>query len=370
MQRRVLHITSGLELGGAEQILVNCAAAGRDREFEPLVIALKSDGPTRELLVEKHIRVVELGLSVSRPSPLAITQTIGIMRSFRPHIIKSWMYHANIFATGVVALTPGVNRDQLFCGIYNSALDLKLYGRQLRAAIEAGRLFSHYPACIVYNSVQALADHERMGFKHRSAAVVNNGIDLKRFVANAEKRSATRSRLGISPEASVAIIVARYDPQKDWESVLAGVAQVEGLTTIAVGPTTKFLPEQPGLVRLGAEMAMENIYPAADVFLLPSAFGEGTSVAMCEAMACEVPPIVTDVGDNARFAIDCGKVVAQRSPNDIASALRDLLSDASQLKKLGQKARSIAEQKFGPQASFQSLFDRWEQTADSLNNYH
>ncbi|UWR09520.1 glycosyltransferase (plasmid) [Ruegeria sp. B32] len=33
------------------------------------------------------------------------------------------------------------------------------------------------------------------------------------------------------------------------------------------------------------------------MFLLPSAWGEAFPLAVCEAMACGVPSVVTDVGD-------------------------------------------------------------------------
>lgn len=363
MRTRVLHISTGLELGGAERILLNCAVEGRNQGFDSRIVALKSGGPTRHALEGQNFGVVELGASAALPDPLAMRRLLAEIAVFRPHIVKSWMHHGNIFSLLAASLSRHVTRQQLVWGIYNSNLDLAQYSWRMKAVVKAGAWASAFPGAIVYNSRKAMTDHRDSGYRARREILINNGVDTSEFKPDPLARVTARARLGISEDARVAMIVARVDPQKDWATVLKGVSMVQGLTTLAVGPTTSALAPQPGLLTHGAHASMRELYPAADIFILPSAFGEGTSVAMSEAMACGVPVIVTDVGDNALYAARGGFVIPSGDPAALAGALRGALADRDGLARLGAEARRTAVEHFGPATSFEPLFEYWRSMA-------
>jgi glycosyltransferase involved in cell wall biosynthesis len=360
---RVLHVCTGLELGGAERIMLNCAVEGRSQGYLPKIAALKSGGEMRPAFEEQDITVNELGASAALPDPFAFRRLLAEIAVFRPHIVQGWLYHGNLFALAAAKLSRHVTADQLLWGIYNSSLDLEQYPWRMSAVFKANVALSHAPRAIVYNSVKARTDHQNSGFKDRASVIVNNGVDTALFKPDPHARRVARARLGLADDARVAIIVARVDPQKDWATVLRGISLVEGLVTVAVGPTTAKLDPQPGLITIGAHMTMHDLYPAADIFILPSAFGEGTSVAMCEAMSCGLPVIVTDVGDNATYARDAGWVIPSGDPQALANALRTLFSSDSEHARLSANARRAAQTSFGPAASFKSLFDCWESMA-------
>jgi glycosyltransferase involved in cell wall biosynthesis len=364
---RVLHVCTGLELGGAERIMLNCALEGRKRGYISKVAALKSGGEMRSALEGEGIPVIELGANPSFPDPLAFRRLLAEIAAFRPHLVQGWLYHGNLFALAAAKLSRHVTADQLLWGIYNSALDLKQYPWRMSAVFSANVALSRQPRTIVYNSVKARIDHQNAGFKDRASVVINNGVDTKLFKPDPSARIAARAKLGFGVDAKVAIIVARVDPQKDWTTVLRGVSMVEGLETVAVGPTTSKLTPQAGLTRLGAHMTMHDLYPAADVFILPSAFGEGTSVAMCEAMSCGLPVIVTDVGDNAVYAKESGYVIPSGDPEALAEALRNLFASDREQARLGASARKVAERYFAPAASFKPLFDCWDSIVTGQN---
>jgi glycosyltransferase involved in cell wall biosynthesis len=360
---RVLHVCTGLELGGAERIMLNCAVESRNLGYLPKIAALKSGGEMRDAFVGQSIAVSELAASPSIPDLFAFRRLLAEIASFRPHIVQGWLYHGNLFALAAAKLSRHVTTDQLLWGIYNSSLDLKQYPWRMSAVFKANVALSHTPHAIVYNSTKARTDHQGSGFKDRASVIVNNGVDTALFKPDPHARQAARARLGLAGDAKVAIIVARVDPQKDWATVLRGISQVDGLVTVAVGPTTAKLDPQPGLITIGAHMTMHDLYPAADVFILPSAFGEGTSVAMCEAMSCGLPVIVTDVGDNAIYARDTGYVIPSGDPEALANALRTLFTSKSEYARLSANAARVAQASFGPAASFKSLFDCWESMA-------
>jgi glycosyltransferase involved in cell wall biosynthesis len=91
---------------------------------------------------------------------------------------------------------------------------------------------------------------------------------------------------------------------------------------VGIGLGTDQLPAQPGFLGLGWRDDVARIYSAADIFLLTSAFGEGTSLALVEAMACSLPSVVTDVGGNGTIVGDAGLVVP---PGDVTAAQRAVM---------------------------------------------
>ncbi len=83
----------------------------------------------------------------------------------------------------------------------------------------------------------------------------------------------------------------------------------------------------------------------ADIFVLPSHW-EGQPIAILEAMASGLPVLVTAVGANpdvVRDGID-GFVVPPHAPDELASALRRLLTDPALRRQLGASARERARE--------------------------
>jgi glycosyltransferase involved in cell wall biosynthesis len=105
---------------------------------------------------------------------------------------------------------------------------------------------------------------------------------------------------------------------------------------------------------------MSQLYPAADVFLLASAFGEGTSVAMSEAMACGLPVVVTDVGDNGLIGRKAGFAVANGDPAAFAAAIHQLRDNPALRCRLGTAARTIALDHFSAEQALLPIVQLYE----------
>lgn len=87
-------------------------------------------------------------------------------------------------------------------------------------------------------------------------------------------------------------------------------------------------------------------YMEADVFCLPSLF-EGTPNVICEAMACQLPILCSDVCDNSRFVIKGvnGLLFIPTNVDDISETIIKFiqLSDVEKYK-MGKESRRRAEQ--------------------------
>jgi glycosyltransferase involved in cell wall biosynthesis len=93
----------------------------------------------------------------------------------------------------------------------------------------------------------------------------------------------------------------------------AGVAQLHTLAQeLGIGER---------VIWAGVQSNMAALYSALDIVVSSSGFGEGFSNSIAEAMACERPCVVTDVGDSARIVGDAGFVVRAGDEAALAEAV-------------------------------------------------
>ena len=100
---------------------------------------------------------------------------------------------------------------------------------------------------------------------------------------------------------------------------------------------------------------MPQAYAEADVFCLPS-WWEAMPLSVLEAMAAGLPVVATDVGDVSRLVTPlCGRVVPTKSPHLLAEALRPLLEDVDQRRRMGDAARERARSAFSSSATARAI---------------
>ena len=80
------------------------------------------------------------------------------------------------------------------------------------------------------------------------------------------------------------------------------------------------------MILLGRRSDIPALLSAADLYI-SSSLGESFSNAIGEAMACELPCIVTDVGDSKIMVGDTGMVVQAKDYVNISKALLSYLED-------------------------------------------
>jgi len=100
------------------------------------------------------------------------------------------------------------------------------------------------------------------------------------------------------------------------------------------------------MIWAGGRQDMPAVHCALDVECSTSAFGEGFSNAIGEAMACGVPCVVTDVGDSARIVMDLGEVVQPRNAVALAQAIEKMLARAVREAGLPERVRERIEGEF------------------------
>jgi len=357
---KILHVITGLSTGGAEMMLFKLLSRLVRENVGNEVISLTGSGPVGERIAGLGVKVHALGMGRALPSPLKFFSLARMIRESQPDIVHAWMYHANLLA-GVAA--KFARSPPVIWGIRQSNLDPRLSKRStiLTASLGA-RLSTRLPARILCCSAVARDVHEALGYAPEKMAVIPNGFDLERFRPDGEARIAVRRELGIEPDAPLIGLVARFDPQKDHRSFIRAAARLlesdRSAQFLLCGEGTNADNRELGeWIRaagiganchlLGLRDDMARINAALDIAVSSSAFGEGFSNAVAEAMACGVPCVVTDVGDSSLMVEDTGRVVAPKDSDALAGALAGLLEIGAESRaKLGRAARRRIEENY------------------------
>ncbi len=343
MRTVTMHVIGSLDGGGAERLLSNLMTQADDARAGAYVVCLHPAGVFRRSFLEAGVEVIDLGARRRWQAAGAIFRLARLIRERRPAVIQGWMYHANVLAWAA-RLLAGRRGTQLFWGIFCSDMDATQYAwRNVSFMRTLGRLLSKHVDGIIYNADEARAFHRVIGFREPRSLVIPNCIDTAAFCRDPQMRAPVRRELGISDDTVMVVMAARVDPMKNWDGVLAAVADIPGVVTVAMGRGTDRLPQQTGFIGLGWRDDVQRVFSAADVFLLASAFGEGSSLALSEAMSCGLPSVVTDVGGNGSAIGDAGIVVPRKQTALVRNALLQLAGDRSLRERLGRKARARVE---------------------------
>jgi glycosyltransferase involved in cell wall biosynthesis len=348
-----MYVTPTLYGGGAERLLTNIAlqpsVAGHT-----VVVSLMGGGVFRRPLEEAGVEVMDLGMTGNRDLLRGVFRLAALIRARRPAAVIGWMYHGNLMAF-LARLLAGV-RTRLFWGIF--CTDVRSSeSLMVRIVRWLNALLSPFVHGVIYNANEARDFHHRIGFHERRSIVIANCLDPGVFRHDPRKRQAVRAELGIADSEIIVAVVARVDAMKDWNTVLEAVRGLPGIVTLAAGTGTDQLPPQPGFIGLGWRDDIVSILSAADIFLMGSAFGEGASLALGEAMLCGLPCVVTDVGGNAALIGDGGIVVPARNGADVREAILQLARDGGRREALGRAAHSRAAAISAPDDVARQLYD-------------
>jgi len=369
----VLHLITGLGIGGAEAMLVKLVTRMDRAHFHNRVVSLLPPGPLAEPLAAAGISVDSLGMRRGLPSPGAFLKLRGLVRQDGLDLIQTWLYHADLLGTLAAASRRNL---ALAWNVRCSLMDMSDYNwlsRGVRALL-AG--LSTRPDAVVVNSRAGMAAHARLGYHPRRWELIPNGFDTEQFAPRPEARTRLRAELGLPPDALAIGLPARFDPMKDHASFLTAAVSVSrclpaarfvligrGLDSAnaALTPLLASAELAERVLLLGERDDMPNVLNALDVAVLSSAYGEGFPNALGEAMACGVPCVTTDVGDAASLVGDTGRTVPARSPGALAQAIVDLCEVNAECRAaLGRRARQRVADRYSLSAITRQYEDLYQ----------
>lgn len=341
MKTRVLLLITDLRLGGTPR-MVQALATGLDRErFDVEVASLMEGSSITDQLLEAGIPCQVLGMR-NKWDPRPLWRLLRYLRENRFDLIHAWLFHANNVAK-VLGKLAGVPR------ILTSERGVETNKSRGRVLLDR---WTHPLMDALVVNAEAIRDVQRTreGIPERKIRTIPNGLPLEAFPA----------ALMVGPPPPRILTVARFDPVKGHEDLLAAARLVlerrPDARFLWVGAGSELEPMRRRVREAGLEAAIDlpgetdDVLPhlhRSHLFVLPS-HQEGMPGSVLEAMAVRLPVIATRVGGLPEIVEDgiTGHLVPPRDPAALARVILEMLEDSPRCQAMGEAGRRRVERHF------------------------
>ncbi|MCQ4230891.1 glycosyltransferase [Pseudomonas stutzeri] len=343
---KILYVVTGLGVGGAEHVVVNLANRAHSEGQKVKIVYMTGAVEVRP--ESSEIELVSLGMSTYLSFFYALWRFIKVVNAFKPDVVHSHMYHANMLARSARVFTCIPN---LVCSAHSSNEGGKLRMWLYRVTNSLCDVFTNV-------SKAAAAEIELAGAASAGTIVpVLNGVDVKKF------------RRFSYPENDFFTIVAigRLEEAKDYPCLLHAIKiltlkfsrfKLKIVGDGSLRPSLSILASELGIADkiewLGVRKDIPEILNQSDLFVLSSAW-EGFGLVVAEAMACELPVVATDCGGVKEVIGDIDRLVNIKDPQALAEKLEIMIKlPAEERKKIGSENRGRIVSYYSLDAMYQS----------------
>lgn len=354
--RTVLHLTTTIDRGGAENYLVDVIRAQVRAGFVSIhCVFLKGRPYWQDELTQMGVKVTGLE-SRFYGDPRALWRLRRALKQLRPDFIHvhGAPAEAYLFAASRLARKPArwiVTRHEPRRRLFRYP-GFKLLDGLISK--EADRI-------IAVSQTVRVEDVGRWPELASKTSVIHHGIDA-RFAAGAQEAGrSVRKEFDIADDEVLIGTVARHTSEKSLDTLLhafaeagrtlAGCAKLR-LMLIGRGPLTdelKALANELGIAERTIWLLFRDDMPAImaafDVFVLASR-EEGFGIVLIEAMACARPVVACGIDAIPEIVIDeeTGLVIPPLDAGAMAAALARVAADAGFRARLGENGkRRVAE---------------------------
>lgn len=374
---KVLHIITGLTVGGAEMMLFKLLSTMDRSEYPSEVICLSTNDVMGDRIRELGVTVHTLDMKSGLPTPASMLRMKRLIKDYQPDVVQTWLYHADLLG-GVMAKMA--SNSKIVWNIRSGDLDFRNTTWHTYVSAKLCAWMSPWiPNTILSNSYEGQKTHAKAGYQDKKFRVIPNGFDTDVFKPNAKAKKALRKELGIEASSRIVGTVGRFHYQKDFKSFIKAAKMVCenhqdvhfcmcGLNVDKDNQTLMRWISEAGLQSrvhpLGRRGDIQQVIAAYDIFLSSSSCGEAFGNVIGEAMSCSVPCVVTDVGDSSIIVADTGRVTPPNQPEQLAAAVDNLLClSTEELAEEGERSRQRVIDEYSLQAVTTAYSDFYQQLA-------
>jgi glycosyltransferase involved in cell wall biosynthesis len=351
MKPRVLILSTTINQGGADNQILHLSRALLRDGYEIQLVSMLTAGPMGEEAGASGVPITSLDMRKGVPDPQAVVRLYRILRQQKPHILHSFMFHANLLA-------------RLTRLLYRVPIQIS----SIRNIYEGGgwretayRLTN--PLCDMATQVSKLGAERyiKEGIVPANKLVtIPNGVDTGLFRPDPDLRQQMRAEFQLG-DAFTWLAMGRFTEQKNFPNMIQAFARV-----VSEKPHSRLLLVgyghlQPELERLVVSLEIADrvrfvpfrrdvpaVMNAADAYVMSSDW-EGMPNVLLEASATGLPIVATNVAGNPEIVIDGknGFLVPIRDSEALAQAMLKVMNlSETERRQMGAASLAHAEANF------------------------
>jgi len=324
---RILHIITGLGVGGAERELFNLVSSKPHNDFKSYILSIGKCQKSHyyNLLNTQGFEIQSLNVEGLLSFLKSLLSLYRIVRKINPNLIQGWMYHGNI----VALISKYINKSPpiLLWNIRTALDDPRSLTNSTRFINFVLSKFSFIPDKIIFNSSRSIHHHSLIGYSNKNSTLIYNGFDSSKWMPSVQLKTKVRLELGLSPYTFCFVYVGRNHQQKNLPLLFSAFEKashlVDDIALICIGAQLDidYSPTvNTNVIFLGQRKDVERLIPAFDALCLTSLW-EGLPNVVGEAMLSGLPCLVSDVGDSKYIVGACGWVVPSNDEEGYLEAM-------------------------------------------------
>lgn len=357
--KRVLIVTTDTARGGTPLKLATLAREMQGRGWAVLFVSVMPGGAVLRELAKDRIDTLSLDVGSWRTAVRGLWRMRKAIREFRPSVIQSALWHADLIArvaasgTGIAVVNghESIDDDK---PVWRTWIDRATHRMAVR----------HYAISDAVK--QRVVSRDRI--RSDSIEIIHVGKDLEAW-SRRGRRLSERRLLSIPPDAAVVGWTGRFHRVKDLATLVSAVACLPDewwLVLVGDGPEYPAVVAHaercgltPRVVFLGESDDLHGVLETFDVYAMSSLW-EGLPAGLMEAMAMELPVVATRVGGIPELVTDGidGLLVPPADPASLAEAIEKARSTPH----LGQKARTTVGERFSQTEMIDRFETLWSET--------
>lgn len=279
-----------------------------------------------------------------RGSLFLISATVKLISMVRKYHID--LIHAHfLIPPGLIAvLVGGITRKKVAVTVHGSDIFIQSSNPVLRPIIKYILKKADYIAVVNETIKEKILKLEIKDISDK-IEVTPNAVNLEKF--NPQIKSDFAGEMGLNTQKNVILFVGNLVPQKGLKYLLEAKKHMKSsveLVIVGDGPLMRELQEIVKTEEItdvhftGARRDVEQIMPAADLFVLPS-ISEGFPITILEAFASGLPAVASDVGGIKELVTpDVGLLVKPEDPAALGGALDEILQDTELRHRIAKEA--------------------------------
>lgn len=306
----------------------------------------------------------------------AVMRLYALIRKERPDVI-----HAHSSKAGALVRALGLLglRTPIFYTPHSYYRMHAPEGRKARVYHSFERLFGRIGTTVTMSRCESNFADQVIGVPFSRQVFNENTVDFTVFhPPTPAKRRELREQFGLPQDAKIIGSVGRFSLQKDPLTMYAAFAEVaRDLPDIHIahvgqgelGPQMDELIAARGIAHRCHRLPYMNdtspFYRALDGFLLTSLY-EGMSYAVLEALATDLPMVLTNAPGNESFAEHGFSHIEWPQPGDVASVTSAIRKWRERLDRPETpNHRSVAQNHFSTEAAFSPLKEAYHRAVSA-----